>query len=312
MTQLDQAAARSVLQRIEGKTPEPVATLTIHDHVDADRYPFLRALKDVRLLPAAESLPLGEHQLVVAGEEVPADPPGAVYGIIDPDYGRAYTMIRKLAWEEGYAIGLHGSFTRDLDLIAVPWTEKPCEPEHLVRRILAATGLTSMPSNPGTKPQGRLVWTLLFPGFDDPRFVDLSIMPRANSPAAQQAPAVPPGYALVPVEPTPEMLRAAHSWNGSPLARGCYAAMLAAAPQAPAAPSVRSEGDKPLRRGWKIGGPAALPLDEWSEEDGAVLWWRFPIEEPPYVGNPLCDDWPGYHTHWTPLDLPAAPSEGET
>ena len=109
-------------------------------------------------------------------DAAPADD-GRVYGIIDPDYGRVYTMVRKLAWEEGYAIGLHGSFTRDLDLIAVPWIDKPCEPEHLVRRILAATGLTSMHGNPGTKPQGRLVWTLLFPAFGDPRFVDLSVIP---------------------------------------------------------------------------------------------------------------------------------------
>jgi hypothetical protein len=102
---------------------------------------------------------------------------GAIYGIIDPDYGRVYTIARKLAWDEGYAIGLHGSFTRDLDLIAVPWTDNPCEPEHLVARILDATGLHSLPSNPGKKPHGRLVWTLLFKAFNDPRFVDLSIMP---------------------------------------------------------------------------------------------------------------------------------------
>lgn len=106
---------------------------------------------------------------------------GWVYGIIDPDYGRVYTMVRKLAWEEGYAIGLHGSFTRDLDLIAVPWSERVSEPEHLVRRIVAATGLHSLPSNPGTKPHGRLVWTLIFPAFEDPRFVDLSVLPRQSA-----------------------------------------------------------------------------------------------------------------------------------
>lgn len=107
-------------------------------------------------------------------------PIGATYGIIDPDYGRVYTIIRKLAWEEGYAIGLHGSFTRDLDLIAVPWEDRACEPEHLVARIVDATDLRSPSSNPGKKPQGRLVWTLLFKGFNDPRFVDLSIMPSAR------------------------------------------------------------------------------------------------------------------------------------
>ena len=57
--------------------------------------------------------------------------------------------------------------------------------------------------------------------------------------AAPQAPpaAVPAGYALVPVEPTEAMLNAARDWSlkkygqavGNDGARGCYAAMLAAA-----------------------------------------------------------------------------------
>lgn len=105
------------------------------------------------------------------------EPTGAPYGIIDPDYGRVYTIARKLAWEEGYAIGLHGSFTRDLDLIAVPWAERACEAEHLIRRIADATGL-KLRDGVGVKPHGRRAWTLLFPAFGDPRFVDLSVMPR--------------------------------------------------------------------------------------------------------------------------------------
>ena len=43
------------------------------------------------------------------------------------------------------------------------------------------------------------------------------------------------------------------------------------------------------------------PLNEWHEEDGEVLWWIFPVRESPYCGSPIADDWPGYHTHWTPL-----------
>ena len=112
---------------------------------------------------------------------------GQVYGIIDPDYGRVYTIIRKVAWEEGYATGLHGSFTRDLDLILVPWVEKPRDIDHVIRRLLYHTGLSSLPSNPGKKPQGRLVWTLVFPGAD-PRFVDLSVFP----PRSTDAPIVQP------------------------------------------------------------------------------------------------------------------------
>ena len=50
-------------------------------------------------------------------------------------------------------------------------------------------------------------------------------------------------------------------------------------------------------------------LEEWHEDCGDVLWWKFPIEEPPYVGSPLDMAWPGYHTHWTliPMPLPQPP-----
>lgn len=107
----------------------------------------------------------------------------APYGIIDPDYARVFTMARVLAWNEGYALAMHGSFTRDLDLLAVPWTDKACEPEHLVRRLEEAAGLTNISGDkPGEKPHGRRAWTLVFKKFADPRFIDLSIMPRAATP----------------------------------------------------------------------------------------------------------------------------------
>lgn len=51
----------------------------------------------------------------------------------------------------------------------------------------------------------------------------------------------------------------------------------------------------------------ARPLEEWGEDYGDVLWWKFPIEEPPYVGSPLDEKWPAYHTHWTPIVLPQPP-----
>lgn len=73
----------------------------------------------------------------------------------------------------------------------------------------------------------------------------------------------------------------------------------------------------------------ARPLAEWTEEDGNVLWWAFPVVEPPYVGTPLdightvtvsavcvggfnemnvqVGGWPDYHTHWTPIEVPDEP-----
>ena len=53
----------------------------------------------------------------------------------------------------------------------------------------------------------------------------------------------------------------------------------------------------------------ARPLDDWHEDRGPVLWWVFPIEEPPYCGTPLDTDWPGWHTHWTPLQVPQYPAD---
>lgn len=96
--------------------------------------------------------------------------------IQDPDYARIFTMARCLAWSEGYALLLHGTATRDLDLLAVPWVDKPCTPEHLVARVLDATGLKNSLHPPSIKPHGRRVWTFLFPTFADPRFVDFGVV----------------------------------------------------------------------------------------------------------------------------------------
>jgi hypothetical protein len=54
----------------------------------------------------------------------------------------------------------------------------------------------------------------------------------------------------------------------------------------------------------------ARPGEEYHEDMGDMLWWRFPIDEPPYAGSPLNTDWPGYHTHFTPIPIPTPP-EGE-
>jgi len=50
-------------------------------------------------------------------------------------------------------------------------------------------------------------------------------------------------------------------------------------------------------------------LDDYHEDFGDVLWWVFPITESPYVGSPLHEDWPGYHTHWSKLLIPPSPEE---
>jgi hypothetical protein len=65
----------------------------------------------------------------------------------------------------------------------------------------------------------------------------------------------------------------------------------------------------PSREGTQADGADRVrTLDEWHDDDGDALWWFFPIVEPPYVGSPLDTDWPGYHTHWTRIPVPLAPT----
>ena len=42
----------------------------------------------------------------------------------------------------------------------------------------------------------------------------------------------------------------------------------------------------------------------WDEDLGDCLWWDFPVDEPPYCGTPLDDDFPKYKTHFTELHIP--------
>lgn len=97
--------------------------------------------------------------------------------IYDPDYARAYSIIRCLAWSYGYSACLHGSFTRDLDIVLVPWTEIATPPGPLINLIAEDLDMKIQDSSPGNKPHGRKAWTLLFKKFGDPRWIDISVMP---------------------------------------------------------------------------------------------------------------------------------------
>lgn len=122
-----------------------------------------------------------------AQEQQAGETDGLPFGIIDPDYARYYTLIRTTAWQCGYAIGLHGSFTRDLDLIAVPWTPQALPSDLLLKQIEFRTDLTRQEPEGREKPHGRLCWSLLLPGFTDPRWIDLSVVPAVPAPSGVES-----------------------------------------------------------------------------------------------------------------------------
>lgn len=112
---------------------------------------------------------------------------GLPYGIIDPDYARVFTQARTVAWQYGYACVMHGSFTRDLDLLLVPWTDQAKGNFEQIIRLLpeACDDILRGPDGDHCdgslkftqKPHGRLSYSLHFKKFGDRRWVDISIMP---------------------------------------------------------------------------------------------------------------------------------------
>ena len=99
------------------------------------------------------------------------------YGIIDPDYARIFTKVRCIAWTYGYAAMMHGSFTKDLDILLVPWVDKINEDyQHLIDIICNKCNLIENGHPPTNKPHKRISYTLLFKKFGDPRFIDISIL----------------------------------------------------------------------------------------------------------------------------------------
>src|SRR5690242_12079906 len=108
--------------------------------------------------------------------------------------------LTELARKHGYAIGLHGSMNRDLDLIAVPWIEDAAPAEVLVEAIREAIDGHIIPDGtpagkwdgekfvsavirqPEPKPHGRRAWSIHFCGHHF--YIDLSVMPLQPKPKA--------------------------------------------------------------------------------------------------------------------------------
>ena len=84
----------------------------------------------------------------------------------------------------GYALAVHGSLARDIDLLAVPWVEQAVSPEELVRRLCGAVagcmGRCVANGKPSQKPHGRVAWSLIHSGGCG--YIDLSVVaPRPEA-----------------------------------------------------------------------------------------------------------------------------------
>ena len=108
--------------------------------------------------------------------------------------------IRRVAERFGYAVALHGSLARDIDLVAIPWTDEAVAPELLVEAIAGLVkgyeggSFGSVDADcPRDKPHGRRAWSIHGWAF----YIDLSIMPRVAD-ATNDAPHARVGKGQLP------------------------------------------------------------------------------------------------------------------
>lgn len=94
-----------------------------------------------------------------------------------PTYMCLYPGLAAVARANGYALAVHGSLARDMDLIAVPWTAEAASPEEVVAAI---EGKFSIRRIGGLTAglHGRLIQTIGIQFGEC--FIDLSFMPRSS------------------------------------------------------------------------------------------------------------------------------------
>lgn len=107
-------------------------------------------------------------------------------------YNSIIPRIKKIANELGYAVAIHGSKTRDLDVMAMPWVKEAKAPETLAIALMREFHLLGdrkqgdgysytrkylkEMAEKSNKPHGRRAYSLPVKGR---AYIDLSVMPRS-------------------------------------------------------------------------------------------------------------------------------------
>lgn len=100
-------------------------------------------------------------------------------------YCKLIGPLRAVARQDGYALTVHGSIKRDIDLVAIPWIQDAASAAKLAEDIRLETERIigfAVYGNDGpwpriNKPHGRRCWTIHFNG----TYIDLSVMPMTGA-----------------------------------------------------------------------------------------------------------------------------------
>jgi hypothetical protein len=96
-----------------------------------------------------------------------------------------FAAMQRTCRQFGYALAIHGSMHKDLDLLAVPWTDQAVAPAFLVDQLVTQHGLIPIHSShpptasdddfgPSMKPHGRQSWMF---SLGQHYLLDLAVMP---------------------------------------------------------------------------------------------------------------------------------------
>jgi hypothetical protein len=86
-----------------------------------------------------------------------------------------YRLMLPIANQNGYALLLHGSKVRDVDMVAVPWVEEACTQELLIKAFCVAFQLSIVKFE--QRPHNRYSYALYKKGWSD-QFIDISVINR--------------------------------------------------------------------------------------------------------------------------------------
>jgi len=97
-------------------------------------------------------------------------------------------MLEQIARDHGYALAVHGSIHRDMDLIAVPWIDEASDALTLIKAFKEATKTVTIHEDmdkhypdckPTQKPHGRIAYSLHVTNSGmHGGYLDISVMPN--------------------------------------------------------------------------------------------------------------------------------------
>lgn len=97
-----------------------------------------------------------------------------VYDKAFEKYAKRFYKMKKVARLHGYALTVHGSMRRDLDIVAVPWVEDASDWEVLLKDlVIAAEGVLQQEACP-PKSHGIQAYNIMIMGH---LYIDLKIVP---------------------------------------------------------------------------------------------------------------------------------------